>query len=385
MFKEKTGLSAISLFLCEIKQIPLLGKEGEIAAFVELEKAKNVLFKKALFLKPVREQMLFDLKNFVLGKSHNSRPKTDEDKDNIRTDLNAAKSLFKKISGTRKSLWWNIIQNSGVYFSLCKLERWISGLKDQNLFSDELAMVTEIRNRIMKANLRLVVDIAKSYPANSSIDFLDKINEGNIGLMKAVSMFNLSLGYKFSTYAVWWIKQSIIRALVEKGHVIRIPVNKAQEKSKISRVFLALAQSYGREPTMVELAKKLKRSQKQIAEVLAIVKDPFSLNDPIEDGEGAAEFINIIKDKITPPLEDSTEEKERMELVNLALRELPPREEIILRMRFGVGCNYDHTLEEVGKSFHMSRERVRQIEKTAKRKLRYRLLRRGIRPKALFM
>lgn len=385
MFKEKIGLSAVLFYLHEIKQIPLLGKDGEIAAFVELEKAKNVLFKKALFLKPVREQMLFDLKNFALGKNHNSRPKTDEDKDNIRADLKAAKSLFKKISGTRKSLWWDIIQNSGVYFSLYKLERWISGLKDKNLFLDELAKVTEIRNRIMEANLRLVVEIVKPYPESSSMGFSDKIAEGSIGLMKAVSMFNHSLGFKFSTYAVWWIKQSIWRALVEKGHVIRIPVNKVQEKNKISQVFLALTQSYGREPTMAELTKKLKRSQKQIAEILATVKDPFSLNNPIDESEGAAEFIDIIKDETTPSLEDSAGEKERTEFVNLALCELPKREEIILRMRFGVGCDYDHTLEEVGKRFRITRERIRQIEKIAKRKLKYRLLRKGIRSRAIFM
>lgn len=387
MFKGKTWSPASLIYLREMGQIPLLGKEGEIAAFAELEEAKNNLFKKALFLKPIREQMLVDLKNLALGKSHNSSYlKTGEDKDDIRAGRKAAKMLLEKIHRTRKtSRLWDIIQGSGVYFSLYKLERWVSVIENKNNFLDELAKVTEIRNRIMEANLRLVVVIVKHHLESSSMGFLDKVADGNIGLMKAVSKFNCALGYKFSTYAVRWIKQSIWRASVNTGHVIRIPANKAQEISRVSRVFIALTQSYGREPTIAELAKKLKRSEKWIAEILAIAKKPLSLNNPIGSDEGVTEFADIIEDETVLSPEDSTEEKEKQELVNLALRELPKREEIILRMRFGVGCDYDHTLEEVGGSFHMSRERIRQIEEIAKKKLKRRLLYKKIYPRAIFM
>ena len=373
--REARETDPVSIYLREIGRTPLLNQE-ETAAFIKLEKAKTVLFKKVIFRKPIRARMLVDLKKIALGKNHNPRPKTGEDKDNIRANRKAAKALLEKISRTRKaSRLWDIIRRSGVYFSLYQLEQWVNALKNKNPALKELAEAARIRNAIVNANLRLVVSIAKCYQRRPSMGFSDLIQEGNIGLMRAVSKFNYKLGNKLSTYASWWIKQSISRAVTDLGFTIRIPVHHAEKMRIIYRVWGILAQKYGRKPTMEELAEKLQLPVETVVDVLATVRDPISLNTQIGDDE-TSKIGDFVADETVPSPGFLAEENQIRELVNRGLDGLKPlRDAIILKMRSGIGYAHSYTLEEIGKRFGVSRERIRQIEEKAKIKLKRRLLR----------
>ena len=366
--REARETDPVSIYLREIGRTPLLNQE-ETAAFIKLEKAKTVLFKKVIFRKPIRARMLVDLKKIALGKNHNPRPKTGEDKDNIRANRKAAKALLEKISRTRKaSRLWDIIRRSGVYFSLYQMEQWVNALKNKNPALKELAEATRIQNILVDANLRLVVSIAKCYQRRPSMGFSDLIQEGNIGLMRAVSKFNYKLGNKLSTYASWWIKQSISRAVTDLGFTIRIPVHHAEKMRIIYRVWGILAQKYGRKPTSKELAEKLQWPIENIVEVLATVEEPQSLSFPV--GDDGAELGDLLADETECLPENSAEKNQIKERVNRGLKGLSSREATVLRMRA-----HDYTLEEVGEHFSVTRERIRQIEEKAKIKLKRRLLR----------
>jgi RNA polymerase primary sigma factor len=246
----------------------------------------------------------------------------------------------------------------------------ISDIKDINRrMSIGEAKARRAKKEMIEANLRLVISIAKKY-TNRGLQFLDLIQEGNVGLMKAVDKFEYRRGYKFSTYATWWIRQAITRSIADQARTIRIPVHMIETINKLNRISRQMLQEMGREPSPEELAVRMQMPEDKIRKVLKIAKEPISMETPIGDDEDSHLGDFIEDTTLSQPIESATSGSLK-HATNEVLNELTPREAKVLRMRFGIDMNTDHTLEEVGKQFDVTRERIRQIEAKALRKLRY--------------
>jgi len=265
---------------------------------------------------------------------------------NVRTSNKAIKRLESEVGLSKKLLM--------KYY-----RKLANGLAKDKRAKDDLA----------KANLRLVVNIAKKY-VNRGLHFLDLIQEGNIGLMKAVEKFEFERGYKFSTYATWWIRQAITRAIADQSRTIRVPVHMVETLNKINKIKRTFIQEHGKEPTHAELAKELNLDEKKIKNIIKISKEPISLETPVGDSEDAfiKDFIENENDFSPSDTVASNDLKKRVREI---LKTLTPREEKVLKMRFGIDVASEHTLEEVGKDFSVTRERIRQIEVKAIKKLRH--------------
>jgi RNA polymerase sigma factor (sigma-70 family) len=333
---DKPTAAILPIYLREMGSTPLIDEHQEVELARELQEAREGLAKLALKL-PV------SAREYVLD-----------------SDL----------SGPKRGREWPLDDMEEFYARLIRYERETREAKVTALSREAKGFkrhVDHARDALILANLRLVVHIAKKY-LNHGISFMDLIQEGNIGLMKAVEKFEYERGNKFSTYAYWWIKQAIERAIADKARVIRIPVHVNEKIKKISRVSRELSETLGRKPTPPEIAKKLRMPVAKVEEILGVVQEPQALEDMSAEDD-APGLLRFVADPKSPSPLERTVDRELREKIESTLKVLNSREEEIVRLRFGIGRDMPFTLEEIGRVMGLSRERVRQIEATALKKI----------------
>jgi RNA polymerase primary sigma factor len=406
----------VRMYLRQMGQIPLLTREQEIALAKRIEEAENRL-KETVYLTRAARQEVLEVAKQVMSRELDLEESVEEDEAAEATVTPAQfQDLTRKLRASRKGAdVVNLLMKFNLHINIVEqiianlrrrlrdideTRREIQKAKDQKLKNrlpeletalekllDELGEseksvrehirlisrkeleLARAKKELVSANLRLVVSIAKKY-TNRGLTFLDLIQEGNIGLMKAVDKFEYKRGYKFSTYATWWIRQAITRSIADQARTIRIPVHMIETINKFFRASRHLVQETGREPTPEEVAKVMKMPLDKVKGILKIAQEPVSLQTPIGD-DGDTSFGDFIEDKSAINPASATAYSMLKEQMDGVLNTLTEREEKVLRLRFGIGDGYPRTLEEVGQIFNVTRERVRQIEAKALRKLRH--------------
>ncbi len=333
---EKPTAAILPIYLREMGATPLIDENQEVELARELQEAREGMAKLALRIPAA-------LRDHVLEGD---------------------------TAGPRRGREWPLDDMEAFYAKLIRCEREHRDSRLVVLVREAKGFkrhVDHARDALILANLRLVVHIAKKY-LNHGVSFMDLIQEGNIGLMKAVEKFEYERGNKFSTYAYWWIKQAIERAIADKARVIRIPVHVNEKIKKISRVARELSETLGRKPTPQEIAKKLRMPVAKVEEILGVVQEPQALEDFSSEDDGPG-LLRFVADPNAPCPLERTVDRELKEKIEETLKVLNPREEEIVRLRFGIGRDMPYTLEEIGRVMGLSRERVRQIEATALKKI----------------
>lgn len=358
----KDIIAEIIHFLPLTKRIEADFLENEDNKDIEEEERKNYVIESTLF----RLEMMLE----VIGEIHDELSpyggsyrtlklliKNEKGKKRIRAALLAA---MENIASKASRAYKNVELEVGI-----KVEHLVDMWEKINRVQ---AFVLEAKNELITRNLRLVVNIAKNY-VGRGLPLLDLIQEGNIGLMKAVDKFKYEKGFKFSTYATWWIRQAITRALIDQTKTIRVPVHMMEFYNRVTKASRELTQELGREPSDEEIAKRLAVPPRKVEEVFRAIQDPIALQTPVGDED--TELEDFIGDKNSPSPFTDAEGKEISGYIKKVLGTLTPKEEKVIRMRFGIGVDRDHTLEEVGRHLTITRERVRQIEAKALRKLKH--------------
>lgn len=391
---EKTE-DLVQAYFHSMGDISILTKDEEVELAKKLEEGKAII-RKILYSIPLTEKVerSFNGNEEVMEEEEKTEEVIKIVLDKFRSAVKTVSSLSRKLppyGGSLKSLRKLIrdekskkrprLKKLAVMEELAKktqkifrqLELEIGIRVDQVMMVWERifkvqSFVSEAKNELITRNLRLVVNIAKNY-VGRGLPLLDLIQEGNIGLMKAVDKFKHEKGFKFSTYATWWIRQAITRALIDQTKTIRVPVHMMEFYNRVTKVSRELTQVLGREPTNEEIGAKLKVTVRKVEEVFRAIQDPIALQTPVGDED--TELEDFIGDKNSPSPYSDAEKKEISGYIQKVLGTLTPKEEKVIRMRFGIGVDRDHTLEEVGRHLLITRERVRQIEAKALRKLKH--------------